>query len=150
MKKKNLLFSFLIVTGISAFAQQSTPTAAAQIPANVKNTVTMLYPSATNVAWSQENGYFIPVFMNNGAQTKLLIDLKGARIHTSVKIAITELPANISSYITGNYPGKPISDVEKLTMFNNSTRYEAVVGQEDLIFDANGTFMKVAHGAMKQ
>lgn len=149
MKKKNLLFSFLIATGMSAFAQQST-TPASEIPANVKNTLTAVYPNATNVTWTKEMGFFIPSFTDNGAQTKLLIDLKGSRIQTSVKIAKTDLPASTNSYIANNYPGKPIKDVEKLTMINNSTRYEVMVSQEDLIFDGNGAFITVAHGPLKQ
>ena len=148
MKKKNLLFSFLIVTGMSAFAQQST--SVAQIPANVRTTFQGLYPNATNVTWEQEEGFFIPVFTDNGAATKVLIDAKGKRVQSSIKSTSAALPATALSYISANYPGKTISDVQKLSMFNYSTRYEAVVGNTDLIFDEHGTFITLGHGPLKQ
>lgn len=147
MKNKNLLLSLLIVTGMSAFAQSNS---VSQIPANVKNTLTMFYPHATNVTWEQEQGYFIPVFTDNGVETRMVIDLKGAKIQTSIKLASSELPASATNYISKTYPGKPVAEARKLTMFNNSTRYEAIVGVEDLIFDSNGAFIRVAHSPIKQ
>jgi hypothetical protein len=148
MKKKNLLFSFLIVTGMSAFAQTST--SVAQIPANVRTTFQGLYPNATNVTWEQEEGFFIPVFTDNGAVTKVLIDAKGKRVQSSVKTATTQLPAAAATYISSNYPGKTISDVQKLSMFNYSTRFEAVVGGTDLVFDETGNFITLGRGPLKQ
>jgi hypothetical protein len=148
MKKKNLLLSLVIATGISAFAQQSS--SVQQIPANVSAKFQALYPNVTNVTWEQQQSYFIPVFTINNVPTKLLIDAKGKMVQTSSKIAATSLPASANRYITSNYRGQMITDAEKLTMLNNSTRYEAIVGGHDLIFDANGNFMKIATGPLKQ
>ena len=148
MKNRYFLLSILFMTGLCSFAQQST--SVQQIPTNVKNTFTSTYPSATNVTWEQSQGFFIPVFTDNNVTTKLLIDLKGTLVHTSVQIASTALPAAVTSYLNANYAGKPISDSEKLTMFNRATRYEVVVGGNDLLFDSNGAFIKVAVGALKQ
>ena len=144
MKAKFLLFSFLLVTAL-AFAQSS-----AQIPTDVKSTFDRFYPNAQNVNWQQEQSYFIPVFTDGNVRTKLLIDLKGALIHTSVHISDANLPATATAYITATYPGQVVSDAEKLTMFNHSNRYEAIVAGKDLIFDSNGTFIREASGPLKQ
>jgi len=147
MKKKNLLFGILIASGMAVFAQG---TAVTQIPQNVQATLQSLYPGVTNVTWEQDGAYYIPTFTINNVKTKLTIDLKGTRVHTSVQIAATDLPAATRAYITSNYPGKTISDAEQLTMFNRATRYEAVVGGVDLLFNTDGSFLKKATGALKQ
>ena len=148
MKKRNFLLSILLITGLSVFAQQNS--SVQQIPANVKNKFMSTYPNASNVTWEQSGGYFIPVFTNNNAVTKLLLDLKGTLIHTSVQIPATALPAAVSSYISANYVGQNINEADKLTMFNGATRYEVVVGGADMLFDSNGAFIKLASGPLKQ
>jgi hypothetical protein len=149
MKKKNLLLSFLILAGISVFAQQTIPVS--QVPANVKNTFQTNYPNATNVTWQQqEQVYFIPTFTDNNVQTKMVIDLKGNRILSSTKIAATDLPQTATDYISAHYSGTAITDVQKISMLNRSTRYEAMVGTTDLIFDSNGAFIKITNNLLKQ
>jgi hypothetical protein len=145
MNGKYLLLICFIATITSAIAQ--TNTAVSQIPANVKSTFDHYYPNATNVTWEQEGvAYFIPIFTTSAGVTKLVIDLKGQLIQTSVKI----LPSAVTSYVSANYSGQSVSDAEKLTMYNNSTRYEAIVGGKDLLFDNNGDFIKLATSFIKQ
>lgn len=148
MKKRNLLLGILLIAGITVFAQQNS--SVQQIPANVKNKLMSIYPNASNVTWEQSGGYFIPVFTNNNAVTKLLIDLKGTLVHTSVQIPATALPAAVASYISTNYVGQNINEADKLTMFNGSTRYEVIVGAVDMLFDSNGSFIKLSSGPLKQ
>jgi len=148
MKKKQLLLSLLITIGVSSFAQQTI--SANQVPANVQNSFNAAYPNAPNVTWEQQQGYFTPIFTVNNTVTKLLIDLKGTLIQTSSHIAVSALPATTASYISANYPGQTVTDAEKLTMFNHATRYEAVVGGHDLIFDATGKYIKAVSGPLKQ
>ena len=140
---KKLLLIIYVFASMSAFAQLG-------IPANVLNTFKQLYPSATNVTWTTEQGFFIPAFTDNDVPTKLLMDLKGAVLHTSVKIAPSALPAVSSSFIATNYPGQTVSDAQLITMKSNFIRYEAVVGGKDLIFDANGKFIRIVTGPIKQ
>ena len=103
------------------------------------------------MTWEQEgSAYFIPVFSTSRGITKLVIDLKGSLIQTSVKILPSSLPAAATSYVSANYPGQSISDAEQLTMINNATRYEAIVGGKDLLFDHNGAFIKLATSFIKQ
>jgi len=146
--KGNLILVCLILTVVTAFAQPST--AVSQIPANVKSTFDHYYPNTANVTWEQEGPYYIPSFTNSNGVTKLVIDLKGALIQTSVKILPSTLPAAATSYISANYSGQSVADAEQLTMFNHSTRYEAIVGGKDLIFDSNGNFIRISTSIIKQ
>jgi hypothetical protein len=148
MKYKNTLLSIIVLVSASVFGQQST--SVSEIPDNVKAKMHQLYPNVTDVTWEQEESYFVPVFMVNNVKTKLLIDPKGALIQTSAKLQPSVLPATVTAYVSANYPGQNISDAEQLTMINNSTRYEAVVGTKDLVFDANGQFIKITHSPLKQ
>ena len=140
---KKLLLIIYIFVSMSAFAQLG-------IPGNVQNTFNEIYPNSTNLIWATEQGFFIPAFTNNNVPTKLLMDLKGAVLHTSVKIAPSALPAVSSSFIAANYPGQTVSDAELITMKSNFIRYEAIVGGKDLIFDADGKFIRIVTGPIKQ
>lgn len=140
--KKLSLIAFILIC-FSAFAQSG-------IPANVQNTFKQLYPNAGNVTWSEEQGFYIAAFSNNNTPTKLLIDPKGAVLHTSVKIAPSDLPTVSSSFITANYPGQTVSDAQLITMKSNFIRYEAIVGGKDLIFDSDGKFIHNVTGPIKQ
>jgi hypothetical protein len=146
--KGNLILVCLILTAVTVFAQPST--SVSQIPANVKSTFDRYYPNASNVSWEQEGGFFMPSFTTSNGITKLVIDLKGALIQTSVKILPSTLPATATSYISVNYSGQSVADAEQLTMFNHSTRYEAVVAGKDLIFDSNGNFIRISTSIIKQ
>lgn len=145
--KKKMFFALIVWVQL-CYGQQ--PNVVNQVPAKVSATFQQLYPNAANVSWQEEQGYFIPVFLNNNVQTKLLIDVKGALVHTFVKIAATAMPAAANTYIATNYAGNNITDAEQITMINHTTRYEAIVGGKDLIFDANGKFITTASGPLKQ
>ena len=148
MSRKNLLLSIFVSIGLFTFAQQSIP--AAQVPADIKSYIQMSYPTASNVSWEQEAGYFIAVCKINRIPTKVLIDAKGAVVQTSTQIASSALPSLATRYISAHYSGQSIADAQQLTTFNKSTRYEAVVGTSDLLFDASGNFQRVVSGPLKQ
>jgi hypothetical protein len=52
------------------------------------------------------------------------------------------LPASIADYVAKNYKGEKIKEAAKLKMANGDINYEAEVKGMDLIFDANGKFIK--------
>ena len=144
MKRKNILLSVFTVLTFSAFSQQNITVG--QVPPVVKGAFEQLYPNVSNVTWQEESGYYFAVFNVSGAKTKVLLDPKGSRIQTFTKIQSSALPATISSYISTNYSGQTVTDAEQLTMLNNSTRYEAMVGGKDLLFYGNGDFIRVNTG----
>jgi hypothetical protein len=148
MKGKNILLGGLIMTALSAFAQQNLPIA--QVPTIVTSTLLQFYPNATNIVWQDDQGYYTAAFQNNNAATKLLLDLKGNLVQTSVHISSSVLPASATQYISVNYSGHTVTDAEKLTTFNHSTRYEAVVDGKDLVFDGSGGFLRIVSGPLKQ
>ena len=141
--KKLIFILSITATCLTASAQVHT---ISQVPATVQNAMQMNYPSVTSVTWEEESGFYRPIFTYNGARVKLLIDLKGKVIHTSTQIAAASLPAAALAYING----QTVSDAEKLMMINGSTRYEAIANGQDMLFDANGNFLKLSHSPLKQ
>jgi hypothetical protein len=148
MKSKLHIIVLFICVSIGSYAQQSIPVT--QVPSGVKATLESYYPGAPNVIWQQDGAYFIPAFKVSQVTTKLLIDAKGALVQTSVQTPPSTLSPSVTSYISTHYPGQSVTDAEKLTMFNKSTRYEVVIAGKDLIFDANGAFLKFGSGLLKQ
>jgi hypothetical protein len=69
-------------------------------------------------------------------------DAKGTWLETESKIEISALPAGISAYVEKNYNKQKIKGAAKLKMPDGATNYEAEIKGKDLIFDANGKFIK--------
>ena len=55
---------------------------------------------------------------------------------------VTELPANVLSYVKEHYKGKTIKEASKITKATGIVNYEAEVSGMDVIFDASGKFIK--------
>ncbi|MFO0356554.1 MAG: PepSY-like domain-containing protein [Sphingobacteriaceae bacterium] len=144
MKKLILVLALSLGLG-SAFAQKIKET---EVPAAVKDGFKKQYPNAKVSEWEKEGANFEAEFKQNKVETSVVIDANGAILETEVEIAVKELPAAVSEYISKNYAGYKVDEATKITDSKGTVTYEAEVekGKEefDLIFDSNGSFIKKA------
>lgn len=131
---------------------------AAEVPESVKNGFSKKFPNVKDVDWEKEDANYeagfetISVNMDNPKakakkrESSVTLDASGNILEIETELAIADLPKAISEYITKNHPGFKIEEASKMTDNKDVITYEAEVekGKEefDLIFDANGGFIK--------
>ena len=136
--------SILTVVAISlAFVACGQKIDASKVPANVKASFAKSYPGITAI-WEKENGKYEVNFKKDGNTMSVLIETNGNIVETETDIKTTELPAAVLAYVKQHYPGKNIKEAAKLVKADGSVNYEAEVNGKDVIFDANGKFIKEA------
>ncbi len=112
------------------------------VPANVKQTLTELYPNAKVSKWEKEKGNYEAEFENNKVETSVLIDADGKLMETEVEIAVNELPSAVNDYVSKNFSSKKITEASRITDNAGVVTYEAEVAKKDLIFDSAGNYIK--------
>ena len=137
MKKYLLL---LLFTGIiySLSAQEKSTGA----PASAKQAFAKAFPGASKVKWEKEGKEYEVNFVQAGKEMSAVYDEKGTLTETEEEIKPSALSASIVTYVKEHYKGAAIKEAAKITKPNGDVMYEAVVNKTDLIFDANGKFIK--------
>jgi hypothetical protein len=137
MKKLMLAAALLAIFAVPAFASGD------DAPAAVKAKFASLYPNVSKVKWDKEKANYEAEFEVNKAETSCLFDASGNLLETETEIAISSLPKAVSDYCSKNFAGNKISEASKIVDSQNVVTYEAEVkGVGDVIFDANGNFLK--------
>ena len=114
---------------------------AAKVPAKVKTTFAKQYPG-TAVKWEKENNKYEASFSKDGNVMSALYEANGTMTESEKDIKVTSLPATVLAYVKANYKGKTIKEAAIITKADGTVTYEAQVSGKDLIFDANGKFIK--------
>ena len=142
MKKLMMPALVVLVISSSACAQKLD---ASKVPAVVKQSFSKQYAGAT-AKWELEDGHYEAGFKHNGTEMSVLYDANGNMKESEVEIKVAELPANVLTYINAHYAVKKIKEAAKITDAKGIVKYEAEVGGNDLIFDANGNFLESVKG----
>ena len=138
MKKMlGLLAGILVIAG-TITAQKLKET---EVPAAVKASFAKHFPGIS-AKWEKEDTRYEAGFHQNGKEMSALFDANGNLTETEVAIKISELPAAVLQYIQKNHSGAKIKEASKITLADGTLHYEAEVNGRDLIFDANGNFIK--------
>lgn len=138
MKKIMMLSALAIAIGFSASAQKLD---ASKVPAAVKASFTKQYPGVA-VKWEKENGKYEAGFKQNGNTMSALFEANGTMTESEMDIKIADLPASVTAYVKEHYKGKSIKEGAKITKADGTVNFEAEVDGKDLIFDANGKFLR--------
>ena len=139
-KMKKILTVMLLSGGLSlaACAQKLD---ASKVPTPVKEAFAKKYPGITP-KWENENGNFEAGFRQAGHTMSALFEANGTMTESEVDIKITELPAKVLAYVKEHYKGATIKEGAKITKADGTVNYEAEVNKMDVLFDANGKFIK--------
>jgi hypothetical protein len=138
MKKLLLMSALVAIIGFPACAQKID---AAKVPAAVKTAFAKQYPGTT-AKWEKEDGKFEAGFKQDGNTVSVLYEANGTMTESEMDIKVTDLPAPVLAYVKEHYKGKSIKEGAKITKADGTVNYEAEVNGKDVIFDANGNFLK--------
>jgi hypothetical protein len=134
---KKILSGLALLITISVMAQKTGGT-----PEAVKSAFTKTYPGATKVKYEKEDGNYEVSFVMNGNESSVIYNAKGVLQESEQEIKVTELPAVIVSYLKEHYKGVTVKGAAKITKADGSTNFEAALKGRDVLFDANGKFLK--------
>jgi hypothetical protein len=113
----------------------------AEVPDAVKTSFTKQYPGAT-ATWEKEDGKYEAGFEFNGNNMSAVFQPNGMIEESEMEMKESDLPQSILAYLKEHYKGKSIEEASKITMADGTLNYEAEIGEIDVMFDANGVFLK--------
>ena len=133
----------MLVTGVIALSARGQKLNESQVPAAVKTAFEKKYPSV-KASWDKEYANYEANFKHDGKAMSAVIDKNGTIVETETDIPVTDLPKAVQDYIKKNYSGVKIEEAARIVKANGEVNYEAEVPHKDVIFDANGKFIKEA------
>jgi len=136
---KIIMMSAVVLSiGCAACAQKVKE---ADVPASVKTAFAKQYPDAV-AKWEKEDGNYEVNFKKDGKTMSALYTKNGKLTESEMDIKVADLPAAVVTYVKEHYKGKTIKEAAKITKADGTVNYEAEVAGMDVIFDANGKFIK--------
>jgi len=116
----------------------------ADAPAAAKAAFQKAFPGATKVKWGKEDADFEVNFSQSGKEMSAVYDAAGTLKETEEEIKVSALPASVTAYVKQHYKGAAIKEAAKITKPGGEINYEAEVNKTDVLFDADGNFLKEA------
>jgi putative alpha-1,2-mannosidase len=115
----------------------------ADVPTVVKQAFEKKFARVKEVKWEKEDGKFEVNFEQNKHEMSAVFNASGVLEETEAEIKMNELPSAVTTYIAKNYSSSKVKEAAKITKANGEVNYEAEVNGSDLIFDANGKFIRL-------
>jgi uncharacterized lipoprotein NlpE involved in copper resistance len=133
----------IAISSIFSFAACAQKLKESQVPSATRSAFQKQYPG-TAAKWEKEAGNYEVNFKHGGKTMSAVIDKNGTIVETETDIAVTELPQSAREYVRQHYKGSTIKEAAQIVKQNGEVNYEAEVKGKDVIFDANGKFLKEA------
>ncbi len=133
---KKVLFMILLLSANRLFAQKSVA------PENIKAAFSKAYPGIGEVKWEKEDGNYEASFKKDGNELSVIYSPKAVMLESEVEIKPASLLPVIQSYMALHYKLMPIKGAAKITKANGIVEYEAAIRGKDILFDANGKFIR--------
>jgi hypothetical protein len=140
MKNKHLLLSAAILLSAGVFAQDKN-ISSSKVPPQAVKAFEKAFPGASKAKWEKEGADYEVNFVEKSKEMSAVFDAGGTWKETEEEIKVSELPANVKEYIKKNYNASP-KEAAKITKDKGVINYEAEVNHKDILFDANGNFIK--------
>ncbi len=136
-------FLVLLIIMTAYFTQaQAQKVNAKDVPAPVTNAFNVSHPNQKDVDWSKDGKNYEAEFDVDKKDVSITYDVTGKLLDTEMEIEVSALPASVKSYMKTNYKDHEIKSASKTTDLNGVVTYEAHIQGLDVIFDANGNFIK--------
>lgn len=142
MKKIMMIALFVLPISIHAAAQNKSRL---NVPPAVQGSFAKQYAGIV-AKWEKEDGKYEANFIKDGNNCSAMYEPDGAFTESEIDIKISDLPKNILTFVKEHYPGKKIKEAARITKADGTVNYEAAVGAKDVIFDAEGKFLKEQKG----
>ena len=137
MKKSLWISALICATTVIAIAQSKNAT-----PDVVKSAFKKTYPQATQVKYEKEGTDYEVGFVLGGKNMSAVYNASGGLLETEEPVKTSQLPASVMSYYNAHYKGVAIKETAKIVNSKGETTYEVGTKKKDMIFDANGKFLK--------
>ncbi|MDQ6608681.1 MAG: hypothetical protein M3Y85_02550 [Bacteroidota bacterium] len=137
--KKFLILSIAVIGFASVQAQKKMKSVNAPVAA--KEAFAKAHPNVTGT-WEKEEGNYEVTFKEGGKSMSCVITAAGKVLETETDMAVSELPAAVTSYIAQHYKGAKVKGAATIIKADGTTEYEANIKGKDVMFDANGKVMK--------
>ncbi|HTE28924.1 MAG TPA: PepSY-like domain-containing protein [Chryseolinea sp.] len=140
MKKTFLFVLAGTALSLSACGQKLKESA---VPAAVKQAFSSKSPGVTGT-WEKENGDYEVNFKKVGKSMSQVITAQGLITETETDIPVSELSEKIRTYLLQHYKGAKVKEAAKIEKSDGKILFEAEVNGKDVLFDAEGNFVKEA------
>ncbi len=146
MKKILGMTAILFALSTTTFAQENEGgNEHITVPAVVKNANMKKYPESKmhHITWEKENGNYEANWGGkDGEANSVTYTPSGTFVEIVKEIPVSRLPQSANSYIKQHYKNARFGDVGKVLDAKGKTSYEVEINRKDVIFDANGNFVK--------
>ncbi|XZF16217.1 PepSY-like domain-containing protein [Chitinophagaceae bacterium MMS25-I14] len=139
--KRYLVLCVTVCMTATVFAQEKKEKSIAA-PTAAKVAFEKAFPGSSKVRWEHEKAGYEVNFVQDGKEMSAVYDAKGVLKETENEITIDALPAGVTAYVKQHYNSAPIKEAAKITKAGGEVVYEAEVNKMDVLFDANGKFIK--------
>lgn len=115
------------------------------VPKAVKDALMKAHPDAANVKWEKEGKEYEAEFKLNGKEISVKLDASGKILETETEIGNADIPQAAKDYLANTFPDYELEEAERVdAMGVISYELEVEAGEtvHELIFDANGNFVK--------
>jgi hypothetical protein len=158
MKTKISLIAFVSLIALNACTkdqnvepQNASTLAPQEVPVLVTQAVATVYPKVTGVDYSslQTNSLYVANVTTPTTEAQVVVSNKGIIKEVAVKIAKTDLPAAVLSYLDTNFPGATFEHASKKTKGDKlGFRVELIFNKEhySIFFDQTGAFLSQVTG----
>jgi hypothetical protein len=113
-----------------------------KVPAEVKNAFAKAHPGV-NASWEKEDGNFEAEYKQDGKTMSSVMDKSGEVLETETDIPASELPAEAKRYLSEHFKNAKVKEASRVVKANGEVSFEARVNKQDVVFDANGKFIKL-------
>jgi hypothetical protein len=137
MKKLLLIPAIIAVVGSVAFVQAQDKT-----PEAVKSAFKKAYPGATKVKYEKEGKDYEVAFVLGGKEMSAVYNANGGLLETEEPVGAGQLPAAVMPYYNAHYKGIAIKETTKIVNNKGVVTYELGTKKKDVIFNADGKFVK--------
>jgi len=137
MKKVVLVITVSLLSNGLVAGQKFNPS---DLPAAVKTAFYKQYPG-TVPKWDKEDNRYEAEFKHHGKEMSAVFDLDGTLQESEMEISVNELPSVARNYVKTHY-NTSIKEASKITLGSGAVEYEAEIKGKDIMFDANGNFVK--------
>lgn len=134
--KSPLLAVGLWLTVTLTYAQRPSQMA---VPSPVMDQFELLYPEASAIKWSTQDGLYAATFKNQKHKTILILDEDGSVKRIEADIRVSALPRKASAFLTEEVNAKRIRQATIIAPEDGAVTYEASVSAtEEYVFDSDG------------
>jgi hypothetical protein len=127
MKKVTFIFLLSLFMGMVSFSQELVP---GKVPVPVRQSFTKQFPNAKSVKYEQNNADYVISFLEQDKQFIFTYNSAGKVLESDQEITPAQLPIEVSSAVTKNFPGYDIATAVKREAPDKGICYEMDLKKE--------------------